>query len=161
MRGIVTEDQWASLLNAAAESEALRNKARALVDTMAKAVEEDSRYAEVGLDVKPDGYGGADFSSHVATGRLRFVHCLLDERLAARLIVERRRLNERDELVWQAVWAILIPQRGDPLLAGGLGKPIEMRSTSRDKREASAYIAAMSVLYALLAGPDPALGDFK
>lgn len=159
LHGVIEESQWRALREASSESAGIVVKANALIERLSQAVQLDGGYREMGFEINSTGSGCANITSPLGRGRIRLEYFVKDDDLVGRLVIERIDSDIENRLSAKPVWAIWLPQRGEPITADGQGPTVAMTRTLKDDRKHTAYVAGMSIFYAIMAGPHSEMPD--
>jgi hypothetical protein len=107
---------------------------------------------------------GSDYSvvgtvrNPIATGRFKLEFVVLDTDLVAKIIVQREGLDKLDRKCFRSVWAFYIAERGHCFAeVQGNRRRYPMEHSGSGDRENSLFDLGMSISYALVTGPLPAV----
>ena len=152
MYSAVPENEWRKLRRARADAHLIRHKAAEVIGQLSDLFAEGDAPIETGLTVEFDEISGLGrIFTPFYGGRFRIDWEVGDE-LLGYLIAERQITDNNDEIIWEPVLAIAIPQRDAPYLGAGANcLRIDLNGDEGQTRSAL-YSLGMSLLYAFVRG---------
>lgn len=158
----IEEEQWRSAHGLVEDADFIRVKARRTVELLKREFENPSLVDDVGLVfVLPEQGTDVEIQTPVCEARMR-LHLVFGEGDGAgvlgRYIVQRKTRSMDDKAIWEPVWSIGIPKRGEPFLGDDAERTVQIGSAFGDRAGMAAFTIGMSILYALANGPQMAEG---
>lgn len=152
MYSAVPEREWRKLSRARADAHLIRQKAADVIGQLSDLFAEGNSPIETGLTVEYDDVSGLGrIFTPFYGGRFR-INWQIGDELLGYLIAERQITDNNDEIIWEPVLAIAIPQRDSPYVgAGAYCLRIDLDGDEGQKRSAL-YSLGMSILYAFVRG---------
>ncbi|RIY41962.1 hypothetical protein [Neopusillimonas maritima] len=151
----VEESQWRKLMTAEVDAASIRKRSAQIVSTLAKVCSPERMPNGVGLAFEPQetDLSLGKITTPFCEGRFR-LDWSVEERLLGRLVVERKYTNHQDQIVWQPVMEIMVPEYDNPYVGDGSSRvSLLLDRELGSHRENSVFSLGMSILCAMVSGP--------
>ena len=116
----VDENQWRKLMTAEADAASIRKRSEQIVSTLAKVCSPERMPNGVGLafELQATNLSLGKITTPFYEGRFR-LDWSVEERLLGRIVVERKYADHQDQIVWQPVMEIMVPEYDNPYVGDG------------------------------------------
>ncbi|QKY08760.1 hypothetical protein [Janthinobacterium lividum] len=150
------EADWRGLAYAATNVPTIKQKAVNLLELLKTTFESPNMLGEGNFRVLPpdDNNSIAKIETFLGDARARLTWKSDREDISGVLLFERKLLDSQDQVFWEPIWALTISSYENPYVTNGDETfVVDMNSVMGNRRQNSAFVAGMTVLYGIVNGP--------
>lgn len=151
----ISEIQWGPMRHIYGHA-GIKERARRLIADIATEISdpEVKRYCLAELIMAGDDGCLGTIATPVGNGRLLMRWGVDNDDLIGLIVLQRSDVNEMDQLVWQAVWALSVPEHGPIYTGGGDSRVAVLPDHVFGNDYSNAMFSiAMCMIYAIVSGP--------